>query len=579
MAGAQIYPGPRNDELLFLGTRHRAYHLYYSENFTDRPLKARRCDQNFWKFLIKKITQHRFPAKLMEYLKKAGFSGVLQCYYDKIDQHLVTSLVERWRPETHTFHFPFGEATVTLEDVQMLWGLPFGDEVISGTNYRWSQPKKQQICEHLLGLTLEDPEDLTKNTLKMSTLLKKIENSWPRNDAADEECLKMARCIILHLIGGTILPDHSSSTVYFYHLQHLENLDQCGQLSWGSAALANLYKELCKATDPAAKEISGPLMLLQLWAWERIPQIAPKVKDQYNFDGPFGGRWRGSLSWSGVANHSMEHYRSLFQCLNTDQFVWMPYVNAEGRINETYKKGSACWKCDTYLIFFETFEPHLPSRVMRQFGLFQKVPTNLLINPQKHKTLHKYSGKSGLKNWKDEHSHFILHWINRMGYNVTGSPCGGDYKASREYMSWFLDRTAFFVQNPGAQTGTSTRDGNIGGRLEMLGQAIGEMHRISSQDNPYNLDDQLGGVQQVAAQYLNLAGAGHHLDYPTSHLASQWNPYEFPTQPCYNIEQPATKQSEFWHRDHYFDYREPLAKKVKIQSTFQEYYRGNQRQL
>ncbi|KAK9050395.1 hypothetical protein SSX86_030635 [Deinandra increscens subsp. villosa] len=120
-----------------------------------------------------KVAKMEFPAKLMEYLKKAGFSGVLQCYYDKIDQHLVTSLVERWRPETHTFHFPFGEATVTLEDVQMLWGLPLGDEVISGTNYRWSQPEKQQICEHLLGLTLEDPEDLTKNTLKMSTLLKK----------------------------------------------------------------------------------------------------------------------------------------------------------------------------------------------------------------------------------------------------------------------------------------------------------------------------------------------------------------------------------------------------------------------
>jgi hypothetical protein len=32
--------------------------------------------------------------------------------------------MDRWRPETHTFHFPFGEMTITLEDVALLLGLP-----------------------------------------------------------------------------------------------------------------------------------------------------------------------------------------------------------------------------------------------------------------------------------------------------------------------------------------------------------------------------------------------------------------------------------------------------------------------
>jgi hypothetical protein len=30
----------------------------------------------------------------------------------------------RWRPETHTFHFPVGEMTLSLEDTTMLGGLP-----------------------------------------------------------------------------------------------------------------------------------------------------------------------------------------------------------------------------------------------------------------------------------------------------------------------------------------------------------------------------------------------------------------------------------------------------------------------
>src|SRR6266542_6103675 len=39
------------------------------------------------------------------------------------DRSLLSALVDRWRPETHTFHLPFSEMTVTLEDVAMLTGL------------------------------------------------------------------------------------------------------------------------------------------------------------------------------------------------------------------------------------------------------------------------------------------------------------------------------------------------------------------------------------------------------------------------------------------------------------------------
>jgi hypothetical protein len=41
----------------------------------------------------------------------------------RMDEALLTGLVDRWRPETHTFHLPFGEMTVTLKDVAMLTGL------------------------------------------------------------------------------------------------------------------------------------------------------------------------------------------------------------------------------------------------------------------------------------------------------------------------------------------------------------------------------------------------------------------------------------------------------------------------
>jgi hypothetical protein len=42
----------------------------------------------------------------------------------RMDEALLTGLVDRWRPETHTFYLPFSEMTVTLKDVVMLTGLP-----------------------------------------------------------------------------------------------------------------------------------------------------------------------------------------------------------------------------------------------------------------------------------------------------------------------------------------------------------------------------------------------------------------------------------------------------------------------
>jgi hypothetical protein len=49
------------------------------------------------------------------------------------DSTVLMALVNRWRPETHTFHLPCGETMVTLQDVAMILGLPINDAPIFGT--------------------------------------------------------------------------------------------------------------------------------------------------------------------------------------------------------------------------------------------------------------------------------------------------------------------------------------------------------------------------------------------------------------------------------------------------------------
>ena len=78
----------------------------------------------------------------------------------KIDQSLMHGLAERWRPETHTFHLPVEEMTVTLGDVSALWGLPIDGEPIGGIS---DHPQLQRMIPELLGC---DPKNLQKKYKK-----------------------------------------------------------------------------------------------------------------------------------------------------------------------------------------------------------------------------------------------------------------------------------------------------------------------------------------------------------------------------------------------------------------------------
>ncbi|XXG48082.1 hypothetical protein AAC387_Pa02g2618 [Persea americana] len=59
----------------------------------------------------------------MRWVTDAGLYHLAQMRWMRINHALIMGLVERWRPETNTFHFPSGEATITLEDVAYIYGL------------------------------------------------------------------------------------------------------------------------------------------------------------------------------------------------------------------------------------------------------------------------------------------------------------------------------------------------------------------------------------------------------------------------------------------------------------------------
>ncbi|XP_052481218.1 protein MAINTENANCE OF MERISTEMS-like [Gossypium raimondii] len=97
---------------------------------------------------------HGPPSPLVEnYLREAGFWHVATVGRGwKLDPKLISALIERWRPETHTFHLPCGECTITLEYVNLQLGLPVDGYPVTGSvqSGDWGA-----VCYELLGVILE----------------------------------------------------------------------------------------------------------------------------------------------------------------------------------------------------------------------------------------------------------------------------------------------------------------------------------------------------------------------------------------------------------------------------------------
>ncbi|CAL1375345.1 unnamed protein product [Linum trigynum] len=212
------------------------------------------------------------------------------------DASLITALVERWRPETSTFHIPLGEITITLDDVVTLSGLAIDDDavVVDIPDEEWSA-----ICLRLLGRV---PADIVGGVAVVRIVWLMVEfNHLPRN-ASQEVIEQFARAYALSLMGGVLFPDRSGATVHLQYLLLIEDWQRAERFAWGAAVLSYLYREMGRSAlhithsgTSLGGDLGGWVALLQLWAWERFSHLAPRhseMRAQISEDAsPRGLRW------------------------------------------------------------------------------------------------------------------------------------------------------------------------------------------------------------------------------------------------------------------------------------------------
>ncbi|CAN1178338.1 Protein MAIN-LIKE 2, partial [Linum perenne] len=154
---------------------------------------------------------------------------------------LVTTLLERWRPETNTFHLVQGEATITLEDVEILTGLPTqGLPVLVALDER----STSVICEQVLGV--QPPLRAIQGTIVRVSWVKGVFDRLP-DEAPEEVVTYHARAFTWVLLGVVLLADRSGDHIPVHILPLVGDPRVASTYRWGSAVLTWLYKVMGRA--------------------------------------------------------------------------------------------------------------------------------------------------------------------------------------------------------------------------------------------------------------------------------------------------------------------------------------------
>jgi hypothetical protein len=139
-----------------------------------------------------------------------------------VDVSLITALVERWRQETHTFHLPCGEATVTLQDVSILFGLPIEGTPIMTTPQ--SRDEYIQLCEHTFG-SRPTVEQCKPGGWVSGPFFEELVSNYDLVNGTEEEVRGFAFAWMLQMVGGLLFPDKASGGSRTIYLPFLEDIN------------------------------------------------------------------------------------------------------------------------------------------------------------------------------------------------------------------------------------------------------------------------------------------------------------------------------------------------------------------
>nr|XP_027192596.1 protein MAIN-LIKE 1-like [Cicer arietinum] len=261
-----------------------------------------------------KFIDIRYPAQINHWINISGLRPLRRCSLHMIDGNMISAFAERWHTETSSFPLPFGEMTITLDDVRGLLS-------ISCTGEFFTPPANVNedlaivAAIELLGVAYDEAVTEIRTNRGASYSFEWLkEVFFKKLHERRYDCA--ARAYLLDLVGCTILADKSFTLVSAKYLFLFQDLDSCGKWAWGLAALVVLYDYLRDSTLPATKQIGGYLSLFQTWIYEYFLDICKRDMDEHISLMPQMFRWTAKQTSENVA-----YYRAKLDALRDTDII------------------------------------------------------------------------------------------------------------------------------------------------------------------------------------------------------------------------------------------------------------------
>ncbi|OMP04444.1 hypothetical protein COLO4_09639 [Corchorus olitorius] len=305
-------------------------------------------------------------------------------YAMKKRKELVLALAEMWCPSTNTFIFPWGEATITLEDLMVSGGYSvLGESVLSPL-------KTEELIEVEEKLIVGRKEAATVGAIVATN------KAWMQYFMETGHELEH-EAFLSYWLSNFVLVESSHSTHFVgKHVFPMAiHLARGTRVALAPAVLSSIYRDLGVLKDQlfgsnllqiiGELNLYAPFQLVQLWLWERFPGLRP-TPNSIKHGEPRVARWQWHRLQKNVDDMKLDIGSA------GTEFQWRPYTLAvngwsfpkfygdkeqyiplDSHLDEEVKSFAICLRVSE-LVGLESIEQYLPHRVAMQFGMDQDLP-------------------------------------------------------------------------------------------------------------------------------------------------------------------------------------------------------------